>query len=279
MIKKCGLKILTLSLMMVVCLSPVWAKDEAVSQWIDVPIQVDGSDEDWAEENLMNFKKYSVDYGFKNNGDYLFSVFIFHDPEYLSSIQQTGMTLWLNPEGKKKKQYGIRFQKLNLTAEQYIQVLESQQGALTDMLKQKIMSEPKHIIHNVFIVNKNEDIIQPSAEFKPALFRSGRHDDRVVYEFAVPLARPAENAFGTGAQPGQSMKVAFEWGGMTEEMKQARLARIAESSTRADASAGGVGDVTAERRVQSRSADMASLRRNAPKQYSFWVDVVLAEKK
>lgn len=271
-------RIIIMGLAVVILLPAVWAKDEAASQWINTPIQVDGLEQEWAADDLINQKKLSVDYGFKNDGSYLYSVFIFNDLEYLSTIGQTGMTLWLNPEGKKKKNYGIRFQQLAVPAEKYIQLLENQGGALTDIQKQQIRAKPQHLVPNVFIINKDEETIRPSAEHKPAVFKSARYEDRIVYEFAVPLEKPADNAFGIGTQPGQSFKMAFEWGGMTEEMKQARLSRMAQMSTRGGSSAGGVGDMTSERRVSSGSAEMASLRRNAPKQYCVWVDVATAEK-
>jgi len=259
--------------------TPALAKEEAVSGWIDTPVKIDGSEQDWAEENLIHFKKFDVDYAFKNDGNYLFSVFIFRDPEYLSSIRQTGMTLWLNPEGKKKKYYGIRFQQLILTAEKYIQLLESQQGSLTEQQKQQIRSKKQYSVPNIFIVDKDGKAVNASAESKAAAFRTAQYQDRVVYEFAVPIARPSDTSFGIGAQPGQSVKVAFEWGGMTEQMKQARLSRMGQMSTRAGSSAGNVGDVRGERRVRSGSSSLAALRRNAPKQYCLWVDVALAESK
>jgi bisphosphoglycerate-dependent phosphoglycerate mutase len=270
--------IIMISLALMISSPAAWARDEAVSLWVEAPIQVDGSEQDWAVESLINEKKYSVDYGFKNDGDYLYSVFIFHDPEYLSTIQQTGMTLWLNAEGKKKKHHGIRFRQLAIPAEKYIELIESQGGALTEIQKQQIRSKKQHVVPNVFIVNKDEEFIRPDEEYKLAVFNSTQSQDRIVYEFAVPLEKPADDAFGIGVQPGQSIKVAFEWGGMTEEMKQARLSRMGQMSTRGGASAGGVGDMTSERQVNSGSADMASIRRNAPKQYCLWVDVVIAEK-
>lgn len=259
--------------------SAVWAADDAVSTWADTPVQVDGMEQEWAAENLINMKKYGADYGFKNDGNFLYSIFIFKDSEYLSSIQQTGMTIWLNAEGKKKKDYGIRFQQLALPPEKYIELLEARGGALTDIQKQQIRAKKQHYVPNVFIVNKDEEAVRANAEYKPAVFNMAQYEDRLVYEFAVPLEKPEENAFGIGTQPGQSIKVGFEWGGMTEEMKEARLSRMGQMSTRAGASAGGVGNMTAERRVNSGSADMASLRRNAPKQYSFWVDVTTAGNK
>jgi hypothetical protein len=274
--KKCN-RITIISLALMVFLAAAWAKDEAASQWVDSPIRVDGMEQDWTADNLINFKKFNVDYGFKNDGDYLYSVFIFRDPEYLSSISQTGMTLWLNSEGKKKKDYGIRFQQLAVSADTYIQLLENQGGALTETQKQQIRSKKQHFVPNVFIVNKDEEAIRASAEYKPAVFKTASYQDRIVYEFAVPLERPEETAFGIGAQPGQAIKLAYEWGGMTEEMKQARLSRMGRMSTRAGSSAGGVGNMTAERRVSSRSAEMAALRRNAPKQYCVWMDVTIAE--
>jgi hypothetical protein len=83
-----------------------------------------------------------------------------------------------------------------------------------------------------------------------------------------------EQTSEVGIEPGKRVKVGFEWGGMTEEMRadvkrgSAALERTRNSSSDpADNRAGaGVGS----------SVPMGLL--SGPKKYSFWVDVQLAKK-
>ncbi|MFQ6069464.1 MAG: hypothetical protein ACE5LC_02945 [Candidatus Aminicenantales bacterium] len=50
----------------------------------------------------------------------------------MSTILQTGITLWFNTEGKKKKEYGINFLKKKVTPEVYIAYLEKTRGLLSE---------------------------------------------------------------------------------------------------------------------------------------------------
>ena len=44
-----------------------------------------------------------------------------------------------------------------------------------------------------------------------------------MYEFRVPLTRTNQPG-GVGAEPGQTIRLGFDWGGLTAEMKRAMMA-------------------------------------------------------
>ncbi len=98
-----------------------------------------------------------------------------------------------------------------------------------------------------------------------------KQQNLLVFEFAIPLKRMMEQTSGAEIEPGKRVKVGFEWGGMTEEMKaevkrrSAALERTRSPSS--DPMAGG---------VVGSSVPMGLL--SGPKKYSFWVDVQLAKK-
>jgi len=255
------------------------------SKWIQEKIMMDGSDEDWSEEIMHTHDKYGVDYAFKNNGNYLLALFVFNDPEYLTSVQESGIMVWLNPEGKKKKRYGIRFWTMKLTADQYIQLLEKQQGEISEEQKNDIRVKQFYNIPDIKVTNKDaESQLKEQVEVRPAAFETQEFDDRIVYEFAIPLERPYDIAPGVDAEEGDTIKVGFVWGGLTEEMK-AQRAKLA-AAMNAKASAGGAtGGLTQERRVSDRmsgssrraSSFARTMRQATPPEYNFWVDVKLAE--
>ena len=78
-------------------------KEMISSRWASNQINIDGRSDDWKDEAFHFEKKLGVDYSFKNDAENLFILFVFKDPRYLSSINDTGMTIWFNLEGKKKK--------------------------------------------------------------------------------------------------------------------------------------------------------------------------------
>jgi hypothetical protein len=101
--------------------------------------------------------------------------------------------------------------------------------------------------------------------------------DGVVYEFAVPMSRAGDLAAGLASEPGQDIKIGFEWGGMTKEMRDQRMKQTVSGSARATSGGGGSFDPGRESGGRaSESASISNMRRRSPKKYSFWVHVNLA---
>jgi hypothetical protein len=251
------------------------AKDKVVnSTWCPAPLQIDGAGADWQGLPTTFEKKVQVDYAFMNDANYLYVLFIFKDSQYLSSINQTGMTIYFNVAGKKKKDYGIKFIQKRISAQQYIAMLEKQKGPLSDADKNNILTNPNYVIYDANVINKKakENAAETPSDARVAVYRIQQDQEKnVAIEFAVPLARAAELAPGIGTEPGKQIKVGFEWGGMTEAMKQARMNRFKSQSERSAAT-------VSEQPAGGTRASTARGRRS-PKKYDFWVDVQLANKK
>ena len=113
--------------------APGFSKESIVeSKWVTAPMTIDGSNNEWEEDTLTFEKKVNVDYAFRNDSENLYVLFIFKEPRFMSSINKTGMTLWFNTEGKKKKKHGIRFQIKILQADAFISLLEKKLGPMPD---------------------------------------------------------------------------------------------------------------------------------------------------
>lgn len=250
----------------------------AKCEWTASPVEIDGSSEDWTGVPLLFEEKLQTEYAFKNDGENLFALFVFKDPEYLSSIEATGMNIWINLERKKKKKYGINFIKLRVKPEDYIALLEQRQGPLSEEQKNQVRGQPHYFLHNVRVISteKNKDEAATGRVTKPAVFRSAQLQNGVVYEFAIPLERETKTAPGVGAEPGNLIKVCFEWGGLTEQQKAARMSRVVRG---ADARNRPTDPKVSPREAMDRGTGAGSMPRikGTPKKYSFWVNVQLAK--
>jgi hypothetical protein len=262
------------------------AKDVPVtSRWLAAPLRIDGQNQDWAGDALTAEKGVKVDYAFGNDGQNLYLVFIFNDPKFLSSIEATGITIYFSPAGKKQKDFGVRFMKKNVGPDEVIAAYEKQGLVLTEEEKQKIRANRKYTLFEANAVDKDGEVITPaqnSAEVDPPIFRSARQGNLVVYEFRVPLVARELHPAGVGAAPGQTIRVGFEWGGLTEEMKRAMASNMSGQGTRAGAT-----DVSMDETLRggnenegmsmgSSSPSLARMRMG-PKKHSFWVDVALSQ--
>jgi len=269
-----------------------FSKEKPVeSQWVSTPASIDGMNTEWGNVSLITHKKTKVDYAFMNGTENLFVLFIFKDPKYLSSLSWTGLTVWLSPQGKESKNLGIRFIKKQISADDYIAILEKQIGqTMPEEKKEQIRQSKAYWLFDQELINKkaadySEDA--PKPKFNGALFRNNVLQKTVLYEIAISFPKLAEVAPEIGAEPGKSLNVNFEWGGATKEYKEALASGMAQRDTSARA-AGATGGLTTERGageglgdVERDRSNLARLRRQLQrvKKYDFWLEVNLAQSK
>ncbi len=251
------------------------------SVWTDAPIQVDGKTSEWPADSFQTNPERGMRFAFRNNERWLYAVVVFDDLKFLSTASQTGLTVWINGEGREKKSYGLRFARKAMTPEELIKDLEQRGETLTDQRKTELRSRPSYIVAACDFLDKKGKVIS-RPELMPGGFRDGREGKSFVFEFSVPIASLNDPAAKTALVAGQPFKAGFEWGGLTDAMRRARLAGVGNQSARA--AEGGGGDVGGylgegnEYMNRDSGASLDSLGR-APKKYDFWFDLALAEKK
>lgn len=267
------------SAMLALC-APGISKDVVVqSVWATTPVKIDGSTDDWQGDALTLYKKTKVDYAFRNDSENLYVLFIFKNPrKFMSTINETGMTIWLNTEGENNKNYGIKFQIKTVSADNYISLLERMGMSVPEEKKKEIRKKPTYrVFHNEVIDKEGAASLIEATTIGPVWNFGGKKE--LIYEFRIPLRRGEGQPVGIGTEPGKSIKVGFEWGGLTDEMKKERLAKQIEGSTSGRAESGTT--LTGERRVSGSgtgSSGLGSFSRIRAKKYSFWTDVTLAQK-
>jgi hypothetical protein len=251
------------------------------SAWAQAPVQVDGSNADWAPESLALWKEFNISYGFKNDANFLYVVAVFNDPKFMSSLDQTGMFFWINPEGKDKKTYGLHLYQKLVTADQLIAELEKSGTALPEEKKAEVRQKPAYRMFACDPVNKKAQPI-PNAVQQSGTYRYAKTKANVVFEAVIPLALLNDPAAATALDPAKPFKFGIEWGGMTEEMKKNRAAQIGDQNAQARAGDTSLsGQVGSEREGGGDMAPGASLSglRRGPKQYSFWVNLKVSAQK
>lgn len=252
---------------------PLMAKDVVVqSKWTPQPVTLDGNSQDWAPEILNSWNKFKVDYGFMNDGNNLYGIIILNDRDYWSTISQTGLIVWINLEGKKKKKIGVRYRLRQVSGEEMVAILEKKEGSLSEERKAEILSRPLYRYYEGQFIDKKGrplEVTPLGEDFILPTFRMNRSRAKLVYEFRLPL-NIKEFYGGTSPDLAKELKFCFEWGGMTKEMRAAMMRRRAAAEARARA-----GSATSDLRRERSVRDFdAPLRR--PKKYSFWVGIKLA---
>ncbi len=254
------------------------AKDVVKSSWAAAPPAIDGISGDWTGAAFLTEKGVKVDYAFMNDDNNLYVVLAFKDPKFLSSIENTGINVYFNTEGKKNTDQGIRFYRKKVTGDEVIVIMERRGEILTDQDRASLQGQKLFYIYDWEPIVKDKGAASEApagvAIEKPQ-FKAKMSENIWTYEFKIPLAKNEAQSLGVGAGAGQAIKVGFEWGGMTEEMKKAAAARrsgrgnptVIDMSASAEGLGGGGGRTSLG---QSPSG---------PKKYDFWLDVQLAANK
>ena len=276
-------KIFLISVLVLAIVLVARAKEKSVdSIWAAAPLKVDGLADDWESDPFHVEKKVKAEYAFRNDSDSLYVFFKFNDAKYLSSIEITGMVLWIDIEGKKNKDLGVKFTKKKISADEYISILEKKQGSINDEQKESLRASEFYFISEAEAVDKKGNPLKQNEgdeAVKGAAFNVSVQQDAVTYEFRVPLKNLIKAISESDAEPGEVLGVGFEWGGLTDEMRKAYMKGDASGGTgRMGISEGGRGGGGGQG-VGFDGASPAGLTalRKMTKKYSFWTVVRMAK--
>ena len=282
--KKIGMRIIFAAAVLVFAVVFVsFAKDESVeSFWASSPLTIDGLSNDWEGDPFHVEKKVKVDYAFRNDADTLFVFFKFNDTKYLSSIEITGMILWVNTGGEKNKDTGIKFTKKKISADEYIALLEKQQGPVSDEQKESVRASAFYFISQAEAVDKKGNPLEQQdgvEAAKGAAFNVSVAQESVSYEFRVPLAILAGTGPDNATKTVEAVSVGFEWGGLTDEMRKAYMkgdTSMGGGAIGISEGGRGGGGTQGVGFDGAAPADLSALRKMT-KKYSFWTAVRLAK--
>lgn len=270
---------ISLAVFILIFVTTGFSKENFVqSKWTTQPIIVDGLDDDWEGDEMISEKKVQVGFAVRNDAQNMYVLFVFNDLKYMSNINATGITLYYNTEGKKKKNHAFHFIKKKVTGEELIAYLKKRGEVLSEKQMQSIEPTNTYSVYMTERVGKKDKKISIMVPIPAVLnpgFKINRKGDAFVYEFKIPLIKSEISPRGMDIKPGQNIKIGFEWGGMTEELMKRLRAQSGRSG----------GDVSTESRagsvIDSRRGGATgapeSTSGRMPKKHSFWVDINLAQ--
>ena len=274
---------------------PAAAKDKkpVESRPVTVPVVIDGNATEWPADGLLLEKDVNVSYAFQNDAANLYILFQFNEAKFMSSVEATGLTLWVNNDGKERKNHGLHFYRKSVTGAGLIKILEGEGQTLTEEKKKEYLSRPSYSIWACDVVNKKGEVVphpgMPGGTFRmaktPKTSVSGgnapaaRVQATPVYELVVPIALLADPNADTKWDPSKLLKIGFEWGGLTEDMRKNGAANLGDQSARASGSGTELDSQIAGERESRDYNDpggsLAQMRALASKykKLDFWLDL------
>jgi len=285
-----------LCLLIAVCalIIPAAAKDKkpVESRAVASPVQVDGNGTEWPADSLILEKDANVSYAFQNDAANLYVLFQFNDAKSMSSVEATGLTLWVNNDGKERKNHGLHYYRKSVSGAELIKILESEGQTLTEDKKKEFLARPSYAVWACDVINKKGDVV-PHPGVTGGTFRMTKAQKPVVsegnapapkaqmtavYELVVPMALLKDPNTEKKWDPSMLLKIGFEWGGLTEEMKKTEMANLGDQGARAS---GGGTDLASQisggegREFSAPGGSLSQMRGLASKykKLDFWLDL------
>jgi hypothetical protein len=273
---------------------PAAAKDKkpVESRPVTTPIQLDGNATEWPADSMLLEKDVNVSYAFQNDANNLYVFFRFNEAKYMSSVEATGLTLWVNNDGKEKKNHGLHFYRKYIPAAELIKILESEGQIVTEEKKKEFLARPAWPIWACDVLNKKGEVVPhpgvPGGTFRMAKSQkppvsggnapAAKMQETSVYELVVPIALLADPNADAKWDASKLLKIGFEWGGLTDAMRKTQAANLGDQSARAS---GGGTDLSSQlssgesRDFSDPGGSLTDMRRETSKykKLDFWLDL------
>lgn len=252
------------------------------TQWTDKPITIDGDYSDWEGVPLEYFEDQNIILGAVNDNENLYIMFRFSDYNMAKRIQRMGITLWLDKEGEKNKDYGIRYTggtellkveppQVNTNPENTSQK-QNRRTAMIENLRQKLHLP---ITGNIIIITGEQEEEKSENQFQGPSAGSTYKDGLFAYEFRLPIP--------ISVKPGEKISLCVELGGLDQsdiDKMQGQKMNSGESSSMSGTGmgggrGGGMGGGKGGRKGM-RSSNQGF--QNMEKQ-NVWINLILAENK
>ena len=248
---------------------------EVQTNWAAEPVKVDGEMAEWTGGSTVYFEDIGVQLGLQSDNQHLYLLFRFSNQAWARAIRMGGVTLWLDNSGKKKKDFGIRY-----TGGSTLSGLQGTgapgKGGFREAMTEEQQGRPRDAEQTLadqitVIDNKSsqEIALSPNGSGGPAAcFASPQ--GTYTYEFSIPLERGDVFDCGIGAQPGQTICLGFEWGGMDEKDRQSMMKR------RGDGPPGGMSGGRGGGGKGGMGGGRGGSRMQPPEKEELWVKTQLA---
>jgi len=223
-----------LILALAVTLATGCESQQMVTSWSADTATVDGKMTEWAESPLTIIRDTNVRVAMRNDDATLYLLVCCSDAATVRSIQMSGMTVWLDASGKKKKDFGLRFiggpSFEDLKASGLMSKDDLPGGAGSGRgapfghgegasgQSQTQQRPPMAGRAELAFIDKKNDAttdIAVRGDDGPAA-KCGVTKGLCLYEFSIPLKSEDSGDVVLAVKPGGKLSVGLEWGGAPE---------------------------------------------------------------
>ena len=211
------------------------------NQWVDQEIDIDGKFSDWAGINQNILEDQNIVVGMANDENNLYLMFRGNDERMARRIGMMGVTVWLNKEGKKKKDFGILYTgstDLHVSYRPEVRPSDSRNQQMDNRMQQMMEKRRENLPKpGMIMIIQGEDKSERNEYALEGPAAGSAYENGVFcYEFKLPIPINIES--------GGEIKLGLELGGMSDEDRKAMMQEMGGMRGAGGRSGGGMGGRT-----------------------------------
>lgn len=195
------------------------AKDsETNSIWTPSTITLDGQRTDWPGNSISSLPDVKgASFGVCNDSQNVYVMLCFQNDQWARVIKMGGLTVWLDPQGKKKKQFMLKL----VGGPGWEEIMKASGRSPRPNQRTPSDSDQENGRERMRRSDTVFTCMQKDYLEEKAIPINGKEGPAAafavdkgffVYEFSVPLRESSVLYYGLGAQPGQAISVGLVWG-------------------------------------------------------------------
>jgi hypothetical protein len=177
------------------------------SNWRTPEISSNNPDTAWVRTSTYSWKDENILLGLQNDADRLIILLKTRDRATQATILRAGLTVWLDPTGKKNKSFGIHYPTSRQTRPEMPAKGQRPAGNPDEMIKQQILMPD-----TMEIIKRNEHVKVPIKNDLGVSVITSNDWGTITYLFNIPLNMLGDSTYRINASPGGLIGLGFETG-------------------------------------------------------------------
>lgn len=185
---------------------------EMTSQWNQHDIEIDGIDVEWSGSyNFLEDAKVVI--GARNDSMYLYLAFKTVDNQIRQKIIGNGLTLWIDPSGKKEKSFGIHYP-IGMMEWNQSQLYNPADWGTPEEREKRLKEKSKIMLNELEIITPVGSSQHNYSMSNPYGIELALKDTvgTLVYELKIPLTQPGISMYDLNLITGSKVNIGIETG-------------------------------------------------------------------
>ena len=178
------------------------------SVWKQTEIKVDGVDSEWSG-SLIYLEENNIGIGLQNDADNLYIILKTANQNTQHKVMRTGLTVWLDAKGKKKKTLGIHYP-IGMQPYGMPSGMSRQPSENPNELQSRFTERMKEM--EILNSEKNSRSRVPKINYLGIEFSLNNIREVMIYELKIPLKSTKEFPYAINANPGELISLGLETG-------------------------------------------------------------------